>query len=71
MAKAGAPQKWGEPTSAHSVRWPTSHRKVYEERARDVGLSLSEYIIRVVAEVHGLDLPDISTEGQEQLPLTA
>lgn len=72
MARSGPPPKWGEPTSALTVRWPSSHREIYEERARELGISLSEYVIRVVAEAHGLAVRDVPTLGQqEQLPLTA
>lgn len=67
--KAGAKPKWGEPTSALAVRWPQSHRELYEQRAVEQGLSFSEYIVRVLAEAHGVDLP--AREDSNQLELSA
>lgn len=71
LSNAGAKPKWGEPTSALAVRWPCSHREFYEQRAKEQGLSFSEYIVRVLAEAHGLKLPASGKESDGQLPLTA
>jgi hypothetical protein len=50
------------------VRWPGSNREVYEKLARDRGMSFSEYVVRAMAELHGLELQE---EASQQLPLTA
>lgn len=68
MTRPGRQPRWGEPTSAHTVRWPASHREVYEKLARERGMSFSEYIVRMMAELHGLELHEETTD---QLPLTA
>lgn len=67
LSHVGAKPKWGEPTSALAVRWPQSHRELYEQQAKDHGMSFSEYIIRVLADVHDLKL--VSKEEVDQLPL--
>ena len=69
MASHGRPHRWGEPTSAVSVRWPESHREFYAQRAQELGMPFSEYVIREMAERHGLDLS--GGEDSDQLQLTA
>lgn len=68
-SRQGRQPRWGEPTSAHTVRWPASHREVYEQRARARGMSFSEYVVRTMAELHDLELREET--GNAQLPLTA
>lgn len=55
-----------------TVRLPRSHRELYERLARERGVSLSEYIVIKMAELHGLDLPTWNKESDDgQLPLSA
>lgn len=54
-----------------SIRFPRSHREHYEQMAQERGLSFSEYIVVVLAEYHGLELPVWSKESDGQLPLSA
>jgi hypothetical protein len=51
------------------VRWPESHREFYAQRAQELGMPFSEYVIREMAERHGLDLS--GGEDSDQLQLTA
>lgn len=71
MARPGRPQKWGEPVSPCTIRWPASHRGLYERLAAERGMAFSEYVVRTLAELHGLDVPPFAPEEDGQLPLSA
>lgn len=62
----GPTPRWG-PRNPCKVHWPAEHRALYEERATALGLSLNEYLIRLVAKAHGFPVPD----HPEQLDLSA
>ena len=64
---AGPKARWG-PRTQQTMYWPVEHRALYEREAAARGLSLSEYLIRTLAKVHGLPVPD---DEEPQLPLTA
>lgn len=69
--RGGRPEKWGEPTSSSTVRFPASHLRLYEQLATEQGISLSEYLIRFLAEAHGLEVPPRQDEHQQELLLSA
>lgn len=67
--RAGRKSMWGE-RSPVSIKWPVAHRERYEQEAAKRGLSLNEYVIRLMAAQH--DLIDLDAlEGEQQLPLGA
>jgi len=68
QTRYGPRPRWG-PRHPCKIHWPADHREHYEELARKSGLSLNEYVIRRLAEAHGLDGP--RTGDDEQLPLGA
>lgn len=51
-----------------TLKWPEAHRQHYEQQAAREGISLSEYVIRRMAALHGLIEPE--EEGAMQLRLT-
>jgi len=71
MARIGRPPKWGEAVSPCTIRWPKSHRELYERLASEQGLSFSEYVVRTLAELHVLDVPPVAPSEEGQLPLSA
>jgi len=72
MARPGRPKKWGEPVSPCTIRWPASHRELYERLASEHGMPFSEYVIRTLANLHALDVPPFDAQEEDgQLPLTA
>lgn len=54
-----------------TVRLPRSHRDRYLELAQEQGLSLSEYIVIKMAELHGLELRAWEKASDGQLELSA
>ncbi len=64
----GRVPKYG-PRNPCKVHWPADHRELYERDAVKLGLTLGEYLIRLVARVHGLPVPE--EEEGSQLSLTA
>lgn len=62
--------RWGpEPRTPCKIHWPREHRERYETEASEAGLSLNEYVIRVMARVHGL--PGPREEHDTQIALGA
>ncbi len=61
--------------SAITVRVPRDHRGVYEQKATELGLPLSDYIGLLLARAHRLEDPEYVHRGrnldQAQLPLSA
>lgn len=70
-SRAGRPEKWGEPTSPYAVRWPASHLRLYEQLAAQQGIGVGEYLIRMLAEAHGLEVQPRQDEHQQELLLSA
>jgi len=68
--KPGPEPRWGERQQL-SVKLPKHHREVYQAQADARGLSLNEYLVRLLAAVHGLWDGDEEVELQRQLPLGA
>ncbi|MGH8918209.1 MAG: hypothetical protein ACRD0H_07715 [Actinomycetes bacterium] len=54
-----------------TVRWPKSHMEIYERRAAEHGLSISEYLVMVTAGAHDLELQDGRKDNGQQLSLSA
>lgn len=67
---------------AISVRVPVDQRSIYEELAAELGIPLSSWVAKQLAEAQGLEIPDYIQEeirkatlrrqfesGQEELPL--
>lgn len=52
-------------------RLPRNLADVVLAEAKRQGLSYSEYIARVLADAHGIQLPTADTGGQEALPISA
>lgn len=68
--RLGRPALWDAPRRPVTIRWPEEHFERYQREAAAVGLSLNEYVIRTMAELHGVVAPSSAEEG-EQLPLGA
>jgi hypothetical protein len=63
-SNAGRKPMWG-PRSPMTVHWPEEHLEHYKREARKAGVSPNEYIIRLLAEVHGL-IPEQSGGAEPQ-----
>ena len=63
----GPKPPWGERAPV-KVHWPAAHREVYDRAAREAGLSLNEYVIRAMARLHGIAVPD---DPEPQLRMSA
>lgn len=61
---------WGE-RSPVSIKWPKAHRERYEREAALQGISLNEYVIRRMGELHGLIDPEATEAEPVQLRLGA
>lgn len=61
--------------AAITVRVPRNHYEVYADAARESGLSLSDYLMSVLAELNELPVPEYvhrdSRRNQEELPIGA
>lgn len=59
--------------AAITVRVPRDHYDVIFAAAQAAGLSLSDYVTVILAEQHGLPVPDYVTRSrnQEELPISA
>lgn len=71
MARKPGRQPKGDRAAA-TLRAPRAHYECYTEAARAAGLSLSDYMMVKLAEVHGLEIPDYvngSNRNQEELPI--
>lgn len=67
--RPGPKARWGE-RSQVSIRWPVEHRERYEREAAARGVSLNEYVICKLAEMHGLT-EEVEEGMEQQLPLGA
>lgn len=52
------PKGGGVPRAQTTVRYPESHRSVYEQNADRLGISLSDYFAYMIAQAAGLPVPN-------------
>lgn len=69
-SRAGRKPMWG-PRSPMTVHWPEEHLAHYKREARKLGVSPNEYIIRCLAEMHGLIPAQDQDAEAQQLALGA
>ena len=67
-ARPGPKPKGGE---RFTVRAPTPHVELYRARAKQAGMSFSDYVALQLAAAHGLQPPPEDTAPQQELQLGA
>ncbi len=54
------------PRKAQTVRMPVSHFDVFDAAAEDEGLEIGDYLVKTLAEAHGLPVPGYIVERQRK-----
>ena len=54
------------PRKAQTVRMPLPHFDVYDAEAADEGLEIGDYLVKTLAEAHGLPVPAYIEERQRK-----
>lgn len=52
------PQPHKGDRKAQTVRFPRDQFAVYEQNASALGLPVADYVVKVLAEAHGFDVPE-------------
>ena len=64
----GRPARWGKRHSSH-IRFPVGLHDELKQRADASGLTLGEYVTMLLADMHGIDLPDPAPNRKHSRPV--
>lgn len=64
----GRPARWGK-RHARSIRFPEELHARIKQRADESGLPVGEYIVLMLAPMHGIELPDPSPNRRRNRPV--